>query len=253
MASAADKVLAVVPVSRGRALIRASLRLGLATILFVLIVLKYLQLDFRPSAVSNRIADYSWACILLAVAIVALIITATGARWLLLAAWPGRLAIVGTRGALSLRLGPMGQTSYDAPRLVVRYLFELPEPPDDSSYEALLDEREQMASFLPQIMHPSTRERLDRTILRFASAPEPDVAARLRPFIDYCRTLHPAATVSDAPPPASTQPHAPVESTPPDGGKPTFKIPRSYRDRIARRRGETPEKPPQPPAQPDDE
>lgn len=248
---APDDVLAEVRVARGRASLRALLRLGCATILIILIVHKYNQLDFRPSAYSNRIADYGWACILLVAAAVALFLTVTGGRWLLLAAWPARVAVVGTRRALELHLGPMGRLSYDVPRLTVRYLFEAPDQSEPMLYESLLDEREQVAKFLPQITHPASSARLDLLILKFAAAAEPDVAACLRPFIDHCRTVSP-------PPPAAVydsdaeQPAAAVDTRGSSSPvtEPSFKIPRSYRDRIERQRGAKPENPPQPPVPP---
>ena len=116
-----------------------------------------------------------------------------------------------------LVVGPRGSTS-GAPLCNT----ELAQASDEMLFEALLDEEQQMTEFLPQLTHPCAARRLDQIIALYAAGPESAIAAKLRPFIEYCRTINP--------PPS----RAPTEEyeipAPPSGAAaaPSFKVPRSY-------------------------
>lgn len=186
--------LARLPVSRGRAFLRAVLSAG-PGLFMALLSLRFIGgLSFTPTATSNRITEYSLTLVLLPVAAGGLLLTFSGLRWLVMVLWPGRLEIVADVDALTFHLGPMGSARYETRRLDVRYLFEIPGDETDAAaiYESLLEPEVQMAEFLPRIRYSGEPDRLDRRILYFIGAGEKQAAAALRPFIDHLRRHRPA-------------------------------------------------------------
>ncbi|MDO8629788.1 MAG: hypothetical protein Q7R41_04785 [Phycisphaerales bacterium] len=178
----------VLSVSRARAVTRGLLCLVPALLLGAATFATYSRLHFVPTAISNRLVDYSIAVALLPCSIFTLVFGFRAVRWLLLSCWPGDVAIVADETALTLRLGPFGTRAYDAGQLDARYPFEQSGDFEDGGFEAYLPEEEQRARFLPSLTHPGAPEPLHRTILRFAVGTEPYAAAALRPVIDHWRT-----------------------------------------------------------------
>ena len=76
---------------------------------------------------------------------------------------------------------------YDAVRLDVRYPFELSADTVNGSFEAFLPQEEQIARFLPRLLHPDAREPLNQVILRFAGGREEEIAAAMRPAVEQWR------------------------------------------------------------------
>jgi hypothetical protein len=178
----------LLPVSRSRAATRGLLCLVPALLLGATGAAIYSRLHFVPTAVSNRLVDYSIAVAALPCPIFTLVFGFRAVRWLFLSCWPGDVAIIADETALTLRLGPFGTRVYDTARLDVKYPFELSGEFDDGSFEAYLPEEEQLARFLPRLTHPDAPEPLNRTIRRFAVGAESDVAAALRSVIEHWRT-----------------------------------------------------------------
>ncbi|MEK7730973.1 MAG: hypothetical protein AAB363_03870 [Planctomycetota bacterium] len=187
MGAAATEVV-VLPVARARAASRALVCSVPAFLLGITTILIFGRLNFNPSGVSNRLVDYSMAAISLPIPLIAAWTALKALRWLLLALWPARVAVVAEVDSLTLRLGPFGTRAYDTPRLDIRYLFELSQDADGGGFEAFLPEDEQRAKLLPRILHPAAREPLHRVILRFVKESEPDAARTLRPLIDRWRS-----------------------------------------------------------------
>jgi len=185
---AATTEIVVLPIARGRAATRALVCSVPAFLLGIATVLIYGRLNFVPTGVSNRLVDYSIAALSLPIPLISLWMTLKAVRWLLLALWPTRAAVVAEADTLTLRLGPFGTRTYDAQRLDVRYLFELSQDADEGGFEAFLPEEQQRDKFLPRILHPAAREPLNRIILRFVKESEPDAARTLRPLIDRWRS-----------------------------------------------------------------
>lgn len=179
--------IVVLSVSRGRAASRALLCSVPAILLGITTILIYTRLNFVPTGVSNRLVEFSIAAISLPIPLMALWTTLKSLRWLLLALWPASLAVVANYDSLTLRLGPFGARTYDAPRLEVRYAFELSQDEEGGGFEAFLPEEEQRSRLLPRILHPDARGPLQRVILRFVKEPESDAARTLRPIIDLWR------------------------------------------------------------------
>jgi hypothetical protein len=189
MGGAATEVV-VLSVARARAASRALVCSVPAFLLTMTTVLIYGRLNFVPTGVSNRLVDYSIAAISLPIPLIAVWTALKALRWLLLAVWPARLGVVADADNLTLHFGPFGNRTYDAPRLDVRYPFELSQDADGGGFEAFLPEDEQRAKLLPRILHPDAREPLSRVILRLVKDSEPDAARALRSTIDRWRSRH---------------------------------------------------------------
>lgn len=190
----ATEHLATLPVSRGRALERAALRMAPGAALVFMGLNGISELNFASSPTTNRITEYAFFAILAPMTGVGLTLTLTGTRWALLALWPGPLGIFGDRGGLTFRLGPMGRRRFDIGGLDVTYPFERSLDTDDPEavYESLIDPQIQMAEMLPRIGHPDADEPLERRILRFVRMNERRTANALRPFIEFVRRDRPA-------------------------------------------------------------
>ena len=178
----------VLPVARGRAASRAVLCCVPAILLGITAILIYARLNFVPTGVSNRLVDYSIAAVSLPIPLIAVWTFLKSLRWLLLAQWPARVAVVADYDSLTLRLGPFGTRTYDAARLDVRYPFELSQDAEGGGFEAFLPEEEQQSKFLPRMLHPDAREPLNRVILRFVKDSEVAAAKVLRPVIGRWRS-----------------------------------------------------------------
>jgi len=183
----AGSEIVVLSISRGRAASRALLCGIPAILLGITTILIYTRLNFVSTGVSNRLVEYSIAVISLPIPLIALWTALKSLRWLLLALWPASVAVVASSDSLTFRLGPFGTQAYDAPRLEVRYPFELSQDEEGGGFEAFLPEEEQRARLLPRILHPDARGPLQRIILRFVKVAESDAARTLRPSIDRWR------------------------------------------------------------------
>lgn len=146
------------------------------------------SLDFSPAGGSHRLVDVSLLIAVLPVAVGAVYLLVLGLRWIALAVWPTSVGVVATSDALILRLGPFGIRRFDVARLDLKYAFELTGDEDDGGFESFLPEKEQMAMFLPRMLHPTYKERIDLLILKFAGGSESDVADALRPAFDRWRS-----------------------------------------------------------------
>jgi len=179
------------PAARSKALIRGVLWSVPAALLGLACVVVYGHLDFRASVVSSRLVELSLAALMLPVAAAAVSSGVVAARWVLLVLWPSAVGITASPANLELRLGPFGARRFDGERITVRYPFELTAEEVDGMFEAFLPEEEQFANLVPRLRHPSAREPLERTILRFAGLSERYVASALRPVVACWRERQP--------------------------------------------------------------
>jgi len=179
------QVTVFLPVARSKALVRGMLLGVAAALLGMTAGMIYVRIDFAAPGVSGRIVPASLAVLMFPFVIATFAVGNRAGRWLLLAGWPGPIGVFASPAELELRLGPFGTRSFDAAGLRVRYPFELSDEEAAGTFEAFLPEEEQIASFLPQIRHE--KESVNRTILRFVGASEPDVASALRPVLEVWR------------------------------------------------------------------
>ncbi|MCH7597298.1 MAG: hypothetical protein IID35_12175 [Planctomycetes bacterium] len=178
----------VLPVARGRAFTRGLVWTVPAVLIAGTIFLVARPLNFSPTGTSNRIVDYSIALALIPFAIVGIAMAIKATSSLALAFWPVRLGVFLTEHGVRMRLGPLGVKSFDAARINVRYPFELIDEDDNGGFEAFLPEEEQMAEFLPRMLHPDASEPINRLILKFSMGTEAEVAAAFGPMIQQWRS-----------------------------------------------------------------
>ncbi len=177
-----------IPVARSKALVRAMWWSVSALLTGLVAYLIYSSLDFRPSPITNRIVEYSLALVALPVPGAALFSALKALLWAGLWLWPGSVGIFADEQALTFKLGPFGIQVYDAARLDVRYPFEFSSDIEDGGFEAFLPEEEQVARFLPRLLHPDGDGALNLVILCFVSGDESQIAAALRPVIQQWRS-----------------------------------------------------------------
>ena len=159
-------------VARGQGLVRAAIRIAFGLPLFLPAVWVLPNLHFTPSAVSNRLPDYCWAAIVVAVAMGGVLTVWQGMRWLLFGAWPGKLAIVAGADGLSFALGNLGTRRFDWKRMEAVYRFELSAEGDDMALAEVLEPEEEMALRLPILRHPEAGEALNVLLDRHAAVDE---------------------------------------------------------------------------------
>ncbi|MBI1826257.1 MAG: hypothetical protein HY287_00220 [Planctomycetes bacterium] len=180
-----------IPVSRTRAFTRAVVWSVPMVLCGLITYLVYSHLHFVPSAISNRLQDYSIAFICLPLPILGAMSAVRMVRWSLLSVWPGTVAIHATESAMTFSLGPCGIKVYDAARMTIRYPFELSEDgEEDGGFEGYLPEEEQLRVLLPRITHPDSVKPLNELLLRFAAVEEADAAALLRFVLEQWRAVH---------------------------------------------------------------
>ncbi len=167
-------------VARGRVLARGVLWGVGAVLVGFGIVTVVSGLDFKPTAVSNRLVEYSIAAVLIPFAAGAIWSAVTATRWMLLGAWPGTVGVFTEEDALVLKLGPYGTQRYEWDVLDVRYWFEHDPEEFEGLVEAFLPEEEQRARFLPQIRYPGESAPINRMLLHRTGRSEQEAADALR-------------------------------------------------------------------------
>jgi hypothetical protein len=182
---AAPNPLAVIPVSRSRALVRGLVRLAPALLVGLVVRVVIEEVWLREAGLRSRLVDLLQVIVLIPLPALFILLTVSALRWLVLSAWPGPIGFFAFADRLEARLGTFGIRRYDLRRMRVRYFFELNE--DEGGVEAYLPEEEQMEQFLPRLHHPDAPRPIHELVLMFASLAEPDLARRLRPAVDTWR------------------------------------------------------------------
>ncbi len=183
-----NEVIAFCAISRGAAFMRGALWVASAGLCCALTLVVFESLDFSPAGAANRLVDLSLLIATLPIALAGLYLGVLGFRWIGLAVWPGPVGVVATKVELSLRLGAFGTRRFEACRLNLKYAFELSGDEEDGGFESFLPEEEQVAKFLPRILYPTSRDRIDLMLLKFARGSEAEIARALRPAFDEWRS-----------------------------------------------------------------
>ena len=185
----ADTAVVELKISRGAALTRGSLWLVAAGLAGLATYATYSRLSFVPSAISNRLVDYSIAILALPLPVAAIITLIRSLRWIVLALWKNA-GIHANQEGLVFSLGPFGRRHFRASQIDIRYPFELLEDPDyEPGVEAFLPEEEQLATLLPRLRYPGYAMNLGEVILKFAGVSEAHIASRLSPLIMQWRSM----------------------------------------------------------------
>ncbi len=178
---------AMIPVNRWAALTRSILWAVAAVMAAGVLTPIHNSVNLRPNALSNRIVDYGLLVAALPIGIIGLVCLWKCIQWTLLVAWPGETSITADEDSLVMRLGPFGTRRYAARRLAMHYPFELADDGAEGGFESFLPEEEQRDTLLPLITNHGASEAINRTLLRFASRPEKELARQLRPVLDIWR------------------------------------------------------------------
>ena len=196
MANDDQQWIAVLLVSRGRAVGRALLWLVLGSVLALASFTIYSSMDWGTNGSSSRLVTLSIALAALPVPCIAVATLVAGVRWLAFGCWPGSVGVFASKTDLHLRLGPFGTNAYDAASLDVHYPFDMPVDLEEEGFEAFLPANEQMRRFLPRLAHPQATGRIVQRILRYIAPDEQTAAAALRPAVDAWRAAQ-GLTVPD--------------------------------------------------------
>ena len=190
---------AIVPVSRLRAMERGVVRVAPGVVLVLIAWSVVRPLRFTPSAVSNRIVDYSLLALMVPVAVAGMLLVVQGLRWMAMALWPARLEIRADEHAVTMRLGPIGSRRIANETIDLRYPFEMEGDPDigDDVYESFLSPERQMASILPRMFHDAEKRRLDNLVFYYSGQDVETCIAALRPYVEYMRRGRPAIDTGD--------------------------------------------------------
>ena len=181
-------------VARGRGLVRGVIAGSLGLLLFAPAGLVLPRLHFVPSAVDNRLGNYCWAVIVVAIAAGGVAAVWSGLRWAAYAVWPAGMAIVADAGGLHFRLGPLGRRDFDWADMRATYRSELSADTDDMALLDFDDPDEEVARRLPILRHRGATEEVNVLLLRFAADDEPALADKLRPFVEGVRRRDVAAS-----------------------------------------------------------
>ena len=173
-------------VDRIRALGRGLVWLTAAIPLLLIFLSLYSRLDFTTTGVHSLLVEASLAVMALPIGAGAVLCAVRGFQFLLLGLWIGETVIEADAHQLTLRLGPFGKSVYPVNELDIKYPFEL--SGDDESFEAFLPEETQRTTMLPRILHPSAKEPINRTMLRFAKGTEAEIVQRMRPWVEQIRS-----------------------------------------------------------------
>lgn len=181
----ADEVF--ISFARGRAATRAVLWLVPTLLLAAVTFVVYSPLHFLPTATANHIVDWAIAVAAVPLPMLAAVCGIRAVRHLLAVFWLAALGVLADENSLCLRLGPFGTVNYPAHELDIRYPFELSGDFEDGGFEQYLPEEEQLARLMPRITHARAKLPINRTILRFVTGDEAQVAAMMRPAIERWR------------------------------------------------------------------
>lgn len=170
------------PLARGRALLRGLVRFAGGLIFGIAAAAIFSKLDFTRTGVHSRLVEVSLALFALPFAVAAVGCVWHGFRYVLAALAVVELGVTLRATSMALRLGPFGSKVYPVAELDIKYPFEF--SGDEESFEAFLPEELQRATMLPRITHASEKVPISRQILRFVHRTEPEIAQRIRPWVE---------------------------------------------------------------------
>lgn len=181
------------PADRTAGLLRIVLMLPAGALLIIVAARGLGGFDFTPSPASSWMVELSWAFVALAGALVGLILSIVGLRWLVYAAWPGRMGLTITEQEMDIALGPFGRRRLDLARMTAVYRFEM-EDEEATSTEDFMEPEDEIASTLPTIQHPDYPISLNRILQKYIAGQPHDHRRQLQPLIDFLRPTQPTTT-----------------------------------------------------------
>lgn len=153
--------MTIIPVDRWRAAMRASWRLGLSALIFLLSRAIANGIHWNEMWAADRFTLVAEVALLALFGLLGLALLLSGGRWLLLALWTKPTHIEFGGDVVALRLGPFGVHELDWRRMRVQA-----PPARDEDFPLPEDDDPQ----LPQVYHPSLAGDLIEWISRFTGA-----------------------------------------------------------------------------------
>lgn len=160
-----------IAVDRTRAMVRGLWRVAFAALLFGPVLV--MDLDWKLLWQTQRATFLASALLTALLAAAGLVLLVYGVRWIMLAAWPGRVGVDVSPLHISMRAGPFGQETYAWSEIRVAY----DEDVDQALWNVLLDDET-----LPCVRHPACQEDLTVRIQRLAALDAAELAALLKPY-----------------------------------------------------------------------
>ena len=160
-----------IAIDRTRAMVRGLWR-GVCGALLVGPVF-VMDLDWRLLWQTQRATFLASALLTTLLAVAGVVLLVYGVRWIMLAAWPGRVGVEISPLHISMRAGPFGKETYAWSEIRVAYDEDM----DPSLWDVLLDDET-----LPCVRHPICEEDLVVRIQRLAALRTADLAALLKPY-----------------------------------------------------------------------
>lgn len=181
------------PADRTAGLLRIVLMLPAGALLLIVSARRLGDFDFTPSPASSFMVELSWAFLALAGAWVGLILSFVGFRWLVYAAWPGRMGVTITGQEIDIALGPFGRRRLDLARMAAVYRFEMDDE-DATSTEDFMEPEEEIANTLPTISHPDYPVSVNRMLQKYIAGQPHDHREQLQPLVALLRSPRPTTT-----------------------------------------------------------
>lgn len=161
-----------IAVDRTRALVRGLWRVACGALLVGPVLL--MDLDWKLLWQTQRATFLATSLLTTLVAAAGLILLVYGTRWIMLAAWPGRIGIDISPLHISMRAGPFGTEAYSWSEIRIAY----DEDVDRAVWDVLLDDET-----LPHVWHPGCQEDLIARIERLTALRTEELAATLKPYL----------------------------------------------------------------------
>lgn len=181
------------PADRTAGLLRIVLLLPAGALLLIAAAGRIGSFDFTPSPASSWMVELSWAFVALAGALVGLVFSIVGLRWLVYAAWPGRMGLTISGQEMEIALGPFGRRRLDLARMTAVYRFEMDDA-EATSTEDFMEPEDEIANTLPTIHHPDYPVSLNRILQKYIAGQPNHQRQQLQPLIDFLRHTQPTAT-----------------------------------------------------------
>ncbi len=178
------------PADRAAGLLRIVLMLPAGALLLFAAAGVLRRFDFTPSPGSSWIVELSWVFVALAGALVGLILSIVGLRWLVYAAWPGRMGLTIAGEELEIALGPFGRRRLDLARMTAVYRFEMDDE-EATSTEDFMEPEDEVANTLPTIEHPDYPISVNRILQKYIVGQPHHHRRQLQPLVDLLRDAPP--------------------------------------------------------------
>ena len=160
-----------IAIDRTRAVVRGLWRVAVAVFLVGPVLV--MDLDWKLLWQTQRATFLASVLLTALPAAAGLVLLVYGVRWIMLAAWPGRVGVEVSPMHISMCAGPFGKEIYSWSEIRVAYEADV----DRALWDVLLDDET-----LPCVRHPACEEDLVVRIQRLSVLRTEELAAMLKPY-----------------------------------------------------------------------